>query len=128
MNSSDVSDLFVSAFRVGEVQAVRQEYQVFRTASGSFMVLSPSNRGRSSYHLTVVSPEEVEAVGKAVRKGSVTSGSLLKQKEVVEAFGAEGLSLRFDLLMALYVLTALGRAEMKKEGRNLVFVSRSEDA
>ena len=92
------------------------------------MVLSPSNRGSSSYHLTVVSQEMVEAVEKAVRKGRVTSGSLLKQKEVLGAFGTEGLALRFDLLMALYVLTALGKAEMKKEGRTLVFVSRAGNA
>lgn len=126
MESIEVADLFVAAFRVGEVRAVRQEYQVFRTASGGYVVLSPSNRGSASFHMTVVSPQKVEAVEKAMRKGKVTSGSLLKQKEVVEAFGTDGLALRFDLLMALYVLTALGKADMEKEGRNLVFVARKE--
>ncbi|HEV2226597.1 MAG TPA: hypothetical protein VGR56_07325 [Nitrososphaerales archaeon] len=33
----------------------------------------------------------------------------------------EEVAKRFDLLMALYALTALGKAEMKKTGRILVF-------
>jgi hypothetical protein len=32
---------------------------------------------------------------------------------------------RFDLLMALYVLTAQGRVEMSKSGRNLVFTRKT---
>ncbi len=64
----------------------------------------------------------MEALRKIVATETVTSGSLMKDERVSEAFGdAEKVTLRFDILMALYVLTAMGEAEMAKSGRNLVF-------
>jgi hypothetical protein len=128
MDESAISDLFRPLSFVGTVQAVRQGYQVFRTGGGDFLVFSPSSRGAASFHMTLARAPTVEAVGRALTKGGVTSGSLLKNEEVVSAFGSEGVALRFDLLMCLYVLTAMGRAEMRKQGRNLVFTRRDGKA
>jgi len=118
----DISNLFRALVEVGSVQAVRQEYQVFRSAGGDFVVFSPSSRGLSSFHMTRVPAENVEGLGKMLTKDGVTTGSLMKDKRLEEVFGSgEKVAKRFDLLMALYVLTALGKAEMKKSGRILVF-------
>ncbi|MDA4119763.1 MAG: hypothetical protein OK436_04160 [Thaumarchaeota archaeon] len=118
----DVSNLFRALVEVGSVQAVRQEYQVFRSAGGDFAVFSPSSRGSSSFHMTRVPAENVETLGKLLTKDGVTTGSLMKDERLEEVFGSgEKVAKRFDLLMALYVLTALGKAEMKKSGRILVF-------
>jgi hypothetical protein len=127
MDGQRVSDLFKALGFVGSVAAVRQEYQVFRTVDGDFVVFSPSNRGASSFHMTLVGAERVEALAKVVTKEGVTSGSLMKDERVAEAFGdSDKAGLRFDLLMALYVLTAQGRAEMGKSGRNLVFTLKKD--
>jgi hypothetical protein len=125
MEGREVSDMFRALGYVGTVKAVRQEYEVFRTVGGDYVVFSPSNRGASSFHMTLVAAEKVEALGEVVSKEGVTSGSLMNDKRVVEAFGGtEKVALRFDLLMALYVLTASGRVEMGKSGRNLVFTQK----
>ena len=77
--------------------------------------------------MTLVNAVKVEALSKAMGKGEVTTGSLMKEAELEESFGtADKVAMRFDILMGLYVLTAAGRAEMKKEGRNLVFTKRTE--
>jgi hypothetical protein len=125
----DVSDLFRALAEVGSVKAIRQEYQVFRSAGGDFVVFSPSSRGSSSFHMTRVLGEKVAALGKMLSNDGVTTGSLMKDPRLEEVFGSgEKVAKRFDLLMALYVLTALGKAEMKKSGRNLVFSRRHSDA
>jgi hypothetical protein len=117
-----ISDLFRALVEVGSVEAVRQKYQVFRTAGGDFVVFSPSSRGSSSFHMTTVPAEKVEGLDKMLTKDGVTTGSLMKDERLEDVFGSgEKISIRFDVLMTLYVLTALGRAEMKKSGRNLVF-------
>jgi hypothetical protein len=68
----------------------------------------------------------VEALAQAVTKEGVTSGSLMKDDRLTEVFGGrEKKWTRFDLLMALYVLTAQGRVEMSKSGRNLVFAKKA---
>jgi hypothetical protein len=121
----EVSNLFRALVEVGRVQAVRQEYQVFRSAGGDFVVFSPSSRGSSSFHMTRVPAEKVEALGKILTSDGVTTGSLMKDERLEEVFGSgEKVAKRFDLLMALYVLTALGKAGMKKSGRILVFSGR----
>jgi hypothetical protein len=75
-----------------------------------------------AYHMTRVTSTKVEALRNITAKESVTSGSLMKDQRVVGAFGeGEKVALRFDLLMALYVLTALGEVETAKSGRNLIF-------
>lgn len=118
----DVTNLFRALVEVGSVQAVRQEYQVFRSAGGDFVIFSPSSRGSSSFHMALVPAENVEALGKMLTKDGVTTGSLMKDERLEQMFGSsEKVARRFDLLMALYVLTALGKAEMKKSGRILVF-------
>lgn len=125
MNPADISGLFVPLIPVGTVVAVRQEYQVFRTAGGDFLVFSPSNRGSLSFHMTQVPAARVQALAKVVGGDGVTSGSLMKGGRLDEAFGAEDkVAMRFDLLVALYVLVAKGDLEMKKEGRRLVFRRR----
>lgn len=127
MGRSDVSSFFVALVPVGAVEAVRQEYQVFRTAGGDYLVFSQSNRGSLSFHMTHVPATKVQALAKVVGKDGATSGSLLKDDRLAEAFGSEDkVAMRFDLLMGLYVLVALGTLEMEREGRNLVFHRRKD--
>ena len=117
--------MFLPLVPVGTVEAVRQEYQVFRTARGDFQGFSPSNRGSLSFHMTHVPAVKVQALSKVVGKEAVTSGSLLKDDRLEDAFGSEDkVAMRFDLLMGLYVLVAQGGVEMKREGRILVFRRR----
>jgi len=125
MGRESVADLFMALVPVGRVEAVRQEYEVFRTAGGDFVVFSPSHRGASSYHMTLVPAAKVEALEAAMGKGGVTTGSLMKNSKLEQEFGADDrLAMRFDILTGLSILAAMGRAEMKKEGRNLVFTKR----
>ncbi len=128
METTKVGDLFRALVPVGNVEAVRQEYEVFRTAGGDYLVFSPSSRGSSSYHMTLIGSEKVEALAGALGKDGATTGSLMKSGKLEEAFGTGGnVAMRFDVLIGLYVLTASGRADMKKEGRNLVFTRRTKD-
>lgn len=125
MGQADLSGLFMALFPVGTVEAVRQEYQVFRTAGGDFLVFSPSNRGSRSFHMARVPAAEVQALAKVVGKEGVTSGSLIRDERIEETFGSKDrASMRFDLLMGLYVLVAQGTVGMEKEGRSLVFRSK----
>ena len=129
MEKGVVSDLFKALIPVGTVEAVRQEYQVFRSAGGDYLVFSPSSRGTSSFHMTVIGAEKVEALAAAVGKHGVTTGSLMKDGKLEEEFGpGDKVATRFDMLIGLYVLTAMGRVEMEKEGRNLVFRRKEEGA
>jgi hypothetical protein len=121
-----VSDLFRAIIPVGKVEAVRLEYEVFRTAGGDYLVFSPSSRGSSSYHMTLVSSAKVEALAAVMGKGRVTTGSLMKEVKLEKTFRTEDrVAMRYDILIGLYILAATGRAEMKKEGRNLVFTRRT---
>jgi hypothetical protein len=127
MDADAVASMFTPLAYVGTVEAVRQGYQIFRTAGGDYLVFNPSSRGGASFHMTLVSKEKVEAVEKGVTRSGVTSGSLLKDEKVAATFGPEdSLALRFDLLMALYILTALGRVDMEKSGRTLSFTKRAK--
>ncbi len=128
MSRDDVSDLFRAILPVGTVEAVRQQYRVFRTSTGDFLVFSPSSRGTLSFHMTHVPASKVEALSAAVGREGVTTGSLMKVKKLEEAFGTDDkIAMRFDILTSLYVLAALGEVEMKKEGRNLVFSRKSAE-
>jgi hypothetical protein len=120
--------LFRALVPVGAVEAVRQEYEVFRTAGGDYLIFSPSSRGTASFHMTMVEGAKVEALEKTVGKQGVTTGSLMKDGRLEDVFGSEGnVATRFDLLMGLYVLTAMGKVVMTKEGRNLVFRRKTSD-
>ncbi len=68
MEVGDISGLFGALAPVGTVQAVRQVYQVFRTAEGVFVVFSPSNRGAASFHMSMVASEKVEALAEMVTR------------------------------------------------------------
>jgi hypothetical protein len=125
MSDGGLSDMFRAIGYVGAVKAVRQDYQVFRTAGGEFLVFSPSSRSSSSFHMARVSVEKADVLRKIVQKEDVTSGSLMRDDRVRDVFGSEDkVGLRFDLLMTLYVLAALGEVEMAKSGRNLSFSSK----
>jgi len=125
MERGSVSDLFRALTPVGTVKAVRQEYEVFRTAGGDYLVFNPSSRGSSSYHMTLVSSGKVEALEAAMGRRGVTTGSLMKDPALEVAFKADDkVAVRFDILMGLYILAASGRAEMAKVGRSLVFTKR----
>jgi len=120
-----IAGIFRAIMPVGTVQAVRQKYEVFRTAGGDYLVFSPSSRGSSSYHMTLVSSARVETLAVAMGKEGVTTGSLMKDSRLEKALGTrDKIAKRFDILIGLYVLAATGRAEMKKEGNNLVFTKR----
>jgi hypothetical protein len=122
MAQSDLSDLFRALVHVGTVEAVRQRYMVFRSARGDYVVFSPSSRGTQSYHMTLVPAQKVDALSKAVGKEGATTGSLMKDERLEGAFGSmDNMAARFDILMGLYVLSALGKVGMTKSGRNLVF-------
>jgi len=120
-----VADIFRALMPVGIVEAVRQKYEVFRTAGGDYLVFSPSSRGSSSYHMTLVSSATVETLAVAMGKEGATTGSLMKDYGLAKALGKrDKIAKRFDIPIGLYVLAATGRAEMKKEGKNLVFTKR----
>jgi len=122
MKKRSVTDFFRALIPVGTVEAVRREYEVSRTAGGDYLVFSADSRGPSSYHMTIVSPGKVEALAAAMGKGWVTTGSLMRDPKLEVAFGTnDRVAMRFEILIGLYVLAAAGRAEMKKNGRNLVF-------
>ena len=126
MPQDDVSGLFMALVPVGTVEAVRQRYQVFRTAGGDYLVFSPSSRGTLSFHMTQVPAAKVEALSKVVGREGVTTGSLMKEKKLEGAFGSENkVAMRFDLLTSLYVLVATGSAEMRREGRSLIFSKKA---
>jgi hypothetical protein len=118
---SEIGNLFRALAPLGTVVAVRQEYQVFRSAGGDYVVFSPSARGSTSYHMTTVSSEKVEALAKVVGRG-VTTGSLIKDGRLENAFASKDkIAKRFDVLMGLYVLVATGRIKMERSGRSLLF-------
>lgn len=129
MQRVDVTSLFMALVPVGTVEAVRQEYQIFRTAGGDYLVFSPSNRGSLSFHMAHVPAVKVQALAKVVGREKVTSGSLLKDDRLGDVFDSDDkVALRFDLLMGLYVLVAQGSVEMEKAGRNLVFRRRKAES
>ena len=110
---------------IGPVVGVKQEYQVFRTGRGDYVVFSKSNRGTASFHMTFVSAARVEALRQLCPKKGTTSGSLLKERKVAEMFGTEDrAALYFEVLTTLYVLAAMGFVEITKSGRNLVFTPK----
>jgi hypothetical protein len=109
---------------VGPVSGVKQEYHVFRTARGDFVVFSKSNRGSTSFHATFVPEVRVESLRTAIPKKGTTSGSLLKEKGVAEKFGTDDkAALYFEVLTTLYVMAAMGIVEITKSGRNLLFTA-----
>lgn len=127
MERADISEQFRALIHVGTVVAVRQEYRVYKAATGDYLVFDPSSRGSLSYFLTQVPAEKVEALAKALGKTGATTGALMREQRLDAIFGTkENVAKRFDILMGLYVLTALGGAEMTKSGRNLVFTKTSE--
>ncbi len=122
MSNPDLRELLGGPEYIGPAVGVKQEYQVFRTGRGDFVVFSKSNRSATSFHMTFVPASRVEVLRQAVPEKGTTSGSLLKDKAVAKAFGTkERDALYFEVLTTLYVLAALGVVEVRKSGRNLVF-------
>ena len=125
MPSSELQEILGGPLYVGPVTAVKQEYQVFRTSRGDFVVFSKSNRSATSFHMTFVPATKVEGLMGVIPKGGTTSGILLKQKKVGEIFPGESRQeVYFEVLTTLYVLAALNAVEISKSGRNLVFTPR----
>ncbi len=113
---------------VGPVAAVKQEYQVFRTGRGDFVVFSKSNRSASSYHMTFVPASRVQALRRLIPSKGATSGSLLKDKKVVTIFAGESRdTIYFEMLTTLYVLAAMGFVAISKSGRSLLFVPSADE-
>lgn len=125
MSSTELREILGGPEYIGPVVGVKQEYHVFRTARGDFVVFSKSNRGSTSFHMTFVPSARVETLRSLIPKKGATSGSLLKEKRVVEVFGTEDKdALYFEVLTTLYVLAGMGAVEIAKSGRNLVFTPR----
>ncbi|MBI3859617.1 MAG: hypothetical protein HY296_05185 [Thaumarchaeota archaeon] len=127
MSEPEGPSLFPALAFVGVVKAVRQEYRIFRSANGDHAVISPSNRGSSSFHMTIVSKAKAESLKRIAVGKSFTTASLENDPRVREAFGDEsGPGWRFDILLALYALTASGHLDMRRSGRKLVFTPKGE--
>ena len=125
MSAAELREILGGPEYIGPVIGVKQEYHVFRTARGDFVVFSKSTRGSKSFHMSFVSASRVATLRESIPKKGTTSGSLLKEKAVVEAFGSEDRDvLYFEVLTTLYVLAAVGAVEVAKSGRNLVFTPR----
>ncbi len=127
MSNPELREILGGPEYVGPVVGVKQEYEVFRTARGDFVVFSKSNRSSTSFHMTFVPATRVETLRQAVPKNGATSGSLLKEKRVIETFGTEDRdALYFEVLTTLYVLAAMDIVEISKLGRNLVFTPKEK--
>ncbi|MDA4131901.1 MAG: hypothetical protein OK454_02070 [Thaumarchaeota archaeon] len=125
MSSTELREILGGPEYIGPVVGVKQEYQVFRTARGDFVVFSKSNRGTTSFHMSFVPATRVEALRQMIPKKGATSGSLLKDKKVIEMFGTEDKdALYFEVLTTLYVLAGIGVVEITKSGRNLMFTPK----
>lgn len=126
MSSDELRAILGGPEYVGRVAGVKQEYHVFRTGKGDFVVFSKSNRSSTSFHMTFVASAKAEALSLFVPEKGTSSGSLLREKKVAEIFGIEEKSsLYFEVLTALYVLAARGVVEITKSGRNLVFTPKA---
>ena len=125
MSEAKLREILGGPEYVGPVVGVKQEYHVFRTARGDFVVFSKSNRGSTSFHLTFVPAARVEALRRVIPKKGTTSGSLLKEKKVSALFGTEERdALYFEVLTTLYVMAALGLVEVTRSGRSLAFTPK----
>ncbi|HEV2390636.1 MAG TPA: hypothetical protein VGS04_07935 [Nitrososphaerales archaeon] len=125
MSSAALREILGGPEYIGPVAGVKQEYHVFRTARGDYVVFSKSNRGSTSFHMTFDPSARVETLKQLIPKKGATSGSLLKEKGLVETFGIDDkAALYFEVLTTLYVMAALGIVEITKSGRNLVFTPR----
>lgn len=125
MSSDDLRRALGGPEYIGPVSGTKQEYQVFRTARGDYAVFSKSNRSSMSFHMTLISARWVEELNRLIPREGTTSGTLIRQTEVTAVFGSEQRDeLYFELLTTLYVLAALGRVDIGKSGRSLVFTPR----
>jgi len=122
MSSAELREILGGPEYIGPVVGVKQEYHVFRTARGDYVVFSKSNRGSASFHMTFVQAARVETLRHLIPKKGAASGSLLKEKAVAETFGIDDkAALYFEVLTTLYVMAAMGIVEITKSGRNLLF-------
>ena len=120
MKNGSVSDLFRALISLGTAEAIRQEYEVFRTAGGDYLVFSPSGRGSSPYHMTPVSTGKVEAIAAVMGTGRATASSLMEDPNLEAAFCTDDKGAkRFNVLISLYILAATGGATLFR--RSLFF-------
>lgn len=125
MSGSVLREIFGGPEYVGPVRGLKQEYQVFRTPRGDYLVLSKSNRSATSFHMTFVPELRVESLRAVVPKKGTSSGALIKDKKVSDIFGVDDRdALYFEVLTTLYVLASLGAVVITKSGRNLLFTPR----
>jgi len=117
MSSAELREILGGPEYIGPVVGVRQEYQVFRTGRGDYVVFSKSNRGSASFHMTFVHSARVEALRQLFPEKGTTSGSLLKERKVAEIFGTKDrAALYFEVLTTLYVLAPSGSSRSRKRG------------
>lgn len=113
-----ISELFRDVHYVGRAQGDRNTYHVFRGAKGYLVIAPTSTRG---FYLNVVNPEVPDFISKRFHKKRLTAADLKRNSRRRDLFGKP-----FQPLQALYVMTALGRAQKLKErqGRALLFKIR----
>ena len=127
MSGAALREIFGGPEYIGPVLGVKQEYHIFRTGRGDYVVFSKSNRSMTSFHMTFVPESRVDALRQVVPKEGTTTGSLAKDKRVAEAFGtADKQALYFEVLTTLYILAAMNFLQVTKSGRNLVFTPRKD--
>ena len=110
-----ISELFNGLRYVGQAQGDRKTYHVFDGSSGYLVVAPTSARG---FYLSVVEREVPEFVARRFRGERLTASSLNRKARRADLFAD-----RFQSLLALYVMVALGRARKLKlrEGKAMVF-------
>ena len=113
---------------VGEVEAKKQTYYVYRGAAHYVLASASSNPEKASWNFNVVSREAVTYLA-----GLLAGEQLLKTNDILQRVKKPALiKTQFDVLNAMYALCALGDAKMdarkKKDKATYFNVSSSARA
>jgi hypothetical protein len=110
-----ISELFNGLRYVGHAQGDRNTYHVFDGSSG-YLVVAPASAG--GFYLSVVKREVPDFVARRFSGGRLTASALNRKARRADLFTD-----RFQPLLGLYVMVALGRARKlkRREGKAMVF-------
>jgi len=110
-----ISELFDGLRYVGQAQGDRKTYHVFDGSSGYLVVAPASVRG---FYLSVVMREVPDFVTRRFSGERLTASRLNRMARRADLFTD-----RFQPLLSLYVMVALGRARKlkRREGKAMVF-------
>lgn len=106
---------------IGEVKAPRNVYRVYE--KDDFYVIESGNpRDPWERSIQIFSKDEIATVYKCLLGEKMEVKDAKNRVKDIEGFeGLYGHKLYFRTLRALYVLVALRKADMKKEGKAIVF-------